>query len=434
MTVNSSQEASLFAARGQLSPSLAGLTRIRVLPRAAAILSNTAAGAAASLREAILSEEPAFRASRNPELIPEVGRHVGAQIEELARLFGGGSPSDFAFVRELARTLAEQHFPLEALLHCYRIGHRVLLRWLRDAVVTAKPRRASEAVSTVADFAIAYTEAISSVATSAYVDARRIAEAAGDMKAELLRVLLSGYDESDPRVAQILKRGGYLEQRQTYCVAAVQSANPAEMEQPARSDRIVAALTQVMSPAPVRLLSGVRNNLVVAVFSDRRRQSGWTAPQEDLSLRLVPHLDSLGPAVLIGLSADHPATAFIPKAFEEAKIALDLANVGKRVVHFCDLAVRDLLIHHGGQRMQSLLPPWVSALKLADRKADGTLIETLRVLADCDMNVQAAARKLGRHPNTVVARLARIRDLTGLDPQRYHALTEMLLAASCWKI
>ena len=65
---------------------------------------------------------------------------------------------------------------------------------------------------------------------------------------------------------------------------------------------------------------------------------------------------------------------------------------------------------------------------------NGTLIETLRVLADCDMNVQAAARKLGRHPNTVVARLARIRDLTGLDPQRYHALTEMLLAASCWKI
>ena len=45
------------------------------------------------------------------------------------------------------------------------------------------------------------------------------------------------------------------------------------------------------------------------------------------------------------------------------------------------------------------------------------------------MNVQRAARAIGKHPNTVYARLNRIKDLTKLDGQRYHDLTELLLAA-----
>ncbi len=415
-----------------LAGQLRGLAALGVIPRAAKLLERATTEAAAALRDAILAEEPAFRASGNPELLPAVGRHIETQIAELARLFAGGTPGDFTFVRDLARLLAEQHFPLEAFLHSYRLGHRVLSRWLRDAALAARPKRADDAISAVADFAIAYTETISTIATSEYVaHTRRIAEARIDFKTELLSILLAGYDESDPRVAQILKRAGYLEQRQTYCVAVVQSANPAEMEQSARAERIIAALADAIAPSPVRLLAGIRNNLVVAVLSAKRRQSGWTAPQADLALRLLPRLQVLGPAVLIGLSADHPSTAFIPKAVDEANIALGLASVGKRVVRFSDLRLRDLLIHNGGQRMQSLLPLWAGVLRHADQKADGALLETLRALADCDMNVQAAARRLGRHPNTITLRLQRIRDLTGLDGQRYQELGELLLAADC---
>jgi sugar diacid utilization regulator len=47
------------------------------------------------------------------------------------------------------------------------------------------------------------------------------------------------------------------------------------------------------------------------------------------------------------------------------------------------------------------------------------------------MNIQKAARCLGRHPNTIYARIGRIRAITGLDGQHYHDLTELLLAADC---
>jgi DNA-binding PucR family transcriptional regulator len=92
-----------------------------------------------------------------------------------------------------------------------------------------------------------------------------------------------------------------------------------------------------------------------------------------------------------------------------------------------------LLVHHGTDYIQAAPPNWVAALIRADAKAEGTLIQTLRAVADADLNVQKAARILGRHPNTIYTRIERIRNLTGLDGQRYRDLTELLLAADCWR-
>lgn len=144
-------------------------------------------------------------------------------------------------------------------------------------------------------------------------------------------------------------------------------------------------------------------------------------------------LQVLGPAVRIGISADHPSTSFLPRALQEATNALDFAGVTTRVVQFSKLPIRSLLVHRGADQVRATPPPWVPPLLEADRKAAGMLSQTLRAVAEADMNVQKAARTLAKHPNTVYARLERIRDLTGLDGQRYADLTELLLAADCWR-
>jgi GGDEF-like domain len=152
---------------------------------------------------------------------------------------------------------------------------------------------------------------------------------------------LSGYDESDGRAGQLLKRASYLEQRQTYCVAVAQSANPSEMELPDRARRISNAITTTVSASPIRVPTGIRNNVVTTVLSDIRRQSGWTAPQTKFAERLGSLLLNLGPAVIVGTSSGQPSTAFLPRALQEAMIALDFASVGKRVVQFSDLPKPD---------------------------------------------------------------------------------------------
>jgi PucR C-terminal helix-turn-helix domain/GGDEF-like domain len=411
------------------------LSAAGVIPRTASLLAASVTSAGAELRKAVLADVPAFASSGNPEIMPGLDQHAKDHLGEILRLFSGGLPGDFAFVAAHAQRRAEQRFPLEATLHAYRSAHRVLSHWLREAAVAAGPANPELAVSAAADFSIEYTNLISSISTAEYVaHTRMLAEAEGDRRTELLNILLSGYDESDGRVAQLLKRAGYLEQRQTYCIAVAQAANASEMENPARAQRIANAITDAMAGTSIRALTGIRSNLAVAVLSDRRRQSGWTAPQSGLSERIRPLLLTLGPSVLVGASADHPSTSFLPKALNEASIALDFASVTQRVVQFSDLPIRALLVHRGGDYVRSAPPRWAHALVDADAKASGALIQTLRAVADADMNVQKAARGLGKHANTVYARIERIKDLTGLDGQHYRDLTEMLLAADCWRV
>lgn len=415
----------------RLRQTLTALAAAGAVPLAPERLEEQAPALAGALREAVLAEIPAFTASGNPQVIAGLARHGADHIREIIGLFAGREIGDFAFVREHARLRAEQRFPLEAMLHAYRCGHRIISHWLRDALAGGKEAASSAA----ADFAIEYTNLISTIMASEYVlHVRRQAEVEGDLRTELLNVLLSGYDESDGRVAQLLKRTGYLEQRQSYCVAVVQPLIARELEQPARAQRIIDALADALVSTSIRALAGTRNMAVTAVLSHKRRQSGWTAPHEDLADRLLPLFEMLGPAVLIGLSACHPSTAFIPRALHEARIALDFAGVARRIVRFGDLPLRDLLVHRGLDYVQSAPKPWVHALIAADGEAEGSLVATLRAMAGADMNVQLAGRHLGKHANTVYARLERIRALTGLDGQRYRDLTELLLAADCWRL
>jgi hypothetical protein len=417
---------------GALRRALARLAEIGIVPAASAALDHNMQDARSMLRDAVLAEVSAFSDSGNPDVVPELDRHGSEHVDEIRWLFGGGEIGGFEFVRAYAHRRAAQRFPLEAILAADRCGIRILSHWLRDAASAAGFAGQEDTTSAVTDFAIEYTNTVSSITTAEYVDRiRALAEAEGDRRSELFNILLNGYDESDGRVARLLKRAGYLEQRQAYCIAAAQPINISEMESPARAQRIANALSETLAAASIRILVGTRNNAVVAVISARRRQSGWTAPQANLAERIRPMLLVLGPAVLVGVSGDHPSTAFLPKALHEATIALDFASVENRVVQFSDLPIRGLLVHRGTEYVRSAPPNWVAALVTSDAKAGGTLVQTLRAIADADMNMQKAARILGKHPNTVYARIERIRDLTGLDGQHYHDLTELLLGADC---
>ena len=408
---------------------LAGAGTIRQF---AATLEPGVAELCRSIRLAVVADIPAFSASGNPQLLLELDQHVSDHVREIQRLIGGGTFSDFEFLKFHVHRRAEQRFPLEAMLHAYRCAHTLQSRWIGQAAIAANPQHLERVAEAVADFATEYTNTVSTIAAAEYVAHTRVlAEQEVDHRTQLLNMLLTGYDESDARVARLLKRAGYLEQRQVFCVALVQSTDPLEMENAARVRRIAESLTNAVASFQVRTLIGIRNNVVTAVLSDVRRLSGWTAPQTGLADRIRRQLDVLGPVILIGLSNDQPSTSFIPRALHEATVALDFANVNERIVQFSELSIRRLLLHRGGDYVQHAIPQWMVRFEEADAKADGTLLQTLRALADADLNMQRAARALSVHPNTLYARMNRINSLTGRDVQRYHDLTELLLAADC---
>ena len=418
-----------------LAQSLAASRKFALRARGTAPLNAQAARWARIGTDAVVASIPAFSVPDGPELIADLERHAEAHVAELCRLLLGGAVRDADFVRMYARRLATQRFPIEAALQAYRRMLPLFARSIGGAVVTPGARDREPALAALAEVMTQYSGAISIAFSAAYVaHASVFAEAEGDRRAELLGMLVGGYDESNARVVRLLKRAGYLEQRLSFCVALAQSADPLEMESPARAQRIADAMVECVASLSVRVLVGVRSNLVTAVFSDPRRVSGWTAPQANLADRVKERLLGLGPAVMVGLSGDQASPTLIPRGLHEATVALDFASVGERVVPFYSLSIRRLLIHRGVEYVQSALPAWFAALRDADAKSHGDLVKTLRAFADADMNVQRAARGLNLHANTIYARLERVEDLTGLNAQRYHDLTHMLLAADCGRL
>ncbi len=408
---------------------LKSLEQAGVVPAVQAPLLAGAERVIGELRREVLAEVPAFTDSGNPDVVPALDAHLEAHVREVCRLLGGGLPGELDFVREYAERCAGQKFPLDALLQSYRILHRTLSTWIRDAALEVADESAQlrRVVAAVSDFVIEYTGNAGSLITSEYVrHTRRLAEAEADRRSALLNTLLEGYDEADQAAAGLLRRAGYLQQRQSYCVAIARSVDPGEMESAPRAQRMADAIAEALAPSGVRSIVGIRDKQVVAVLSATRRTSGWTAPQSSVADRVYPALRQVGPAALIGLSNDAPSTSHIPKAANEARLALDLASVGNRVARYADISLRQMLIMHARGAATSLRPAWAERLVAEDRR--GVLAATLRSYADCNMNAQKTAEFLGIHPNTVYSRMQKIERLTGRNALQFHALSELLLA------
>ncbi len=415
-----------------LRAALASLVRHRNAKSLAQYLDKHRQAIDKELQQTVLADIPAFTDSGNPEVQPQLARHGAQHTAEIIRLLNGGSLQDFDFVREHAERRAEQRFPLEATLHAYRCGHKIYLRWLRVALAEALPDADSSQrpMAEIADFTMEYTDTISTVATGHYLSrVRLLADVAGDERAELVSILLDGYDESDGRVANVLRRAGYLDGRKAFCVALAQSVDPSEMLNPARARRMADAIDKTLQDAPGCRHIDLRNNRVIMIFADARRASGWTTEKSSLAKRLVPKLMMVGNAALIGISNDVPSTSKVPAAYREALLALEMADVGNRVISFADLPLQRLMVRFAAEQLQPVLPAWANTLQAADK--NGLLIETLRAYAEADMNALKAAELLRIHPNTIYARFQRIEDITGLLPKTFNDLNELLIAADC---
>ena len=381
----------------RLKATISDLRGFGVVPRVAIGLKKRSDELAAALLESVIREVPAYTDSGNPDVVPELQAHLLDHAREIGHLLSGLPPRGFDFVHEHAKRRAQQKFPLDAVLASYNCLHRRLVDWIRDAALEAADESAQlrRVVSAVSSFVLEYSATVGARMTAEYVtQTRRVAEAEGDRRSELFRILLEGFDESDARAAQLLRRAGYLEQRQSYCIVVARSVNPREMENTARAERMADAVGTALNKSPLRSLVGIHENLVVAIIAGARRLSGWTA-------------------------------------LNEARHALDFASVGERVMSFSAIPFRNMLVRVAAEQMRATLPDWVPALLEADNKARGALTATLRAYADADMNALKTAKSLSLHPNTIYARMQKIADITGRNPLAYNALTELLLATDC---
>jgi hypothetical protein len=182
------------------------------------------------------------------------------------------------------------------------------------------------------------------------------------------------------------------------CVIAGRTSPGPESEQ-------VSALRRAVKSAGGDLLVGVQGDRLVVIAGH---------PDDPLSLvaRLLPHLGS-GP-VVTGPVVDGLMTAWTSARAAIAGLAAAAGWPGApRPVSAQDLLPERLLIGDESAR-QTLLEQIYAPL----RAASPQVLETAAAYLDGGGSLERTARLLFVHPNTVRYRLARVSDVTGLDPTK----------------
>ncbi|ATL67686.1 PucR family transcriptional regulator [Nocardia terpenica] len=157
----------------------------------------------------------------------------------------------------------------------------------------------------------------------------------------------------------------------------------------------------------------------------RLDSGGWTAlvpllPGDDgtataagLSGRLPGRDPELPPPFWVGVGPAR-SRADIPDVYAEARVLAELGRCLDRSELLCRR--RDLQFEYTVAASGPARPGL--AIVLAPLDSQPLLAETLEVFVDTGFNQLATARLLNIHRNTVTYRLARVHELTGLDPHR----------------
>jgi DNA-binding PucR family transcriptional regulator len=129
--------------------------------------------------------------------------------------------------------------------------------------------------------------------------------------------------------------------------------------------------------------------------------------------------------VSIGMSSSRKGLAQLALSYAEAREAIEIAakaGSSGRVIAFDDVLIDSII--RSSRHAEQIVDSTIGRLLSYDAVRQTALVPTLRAYIEAGFNVTKGAESLSVHPNTVVYRLGRIKELTGRDP---HAPDDLVL-------
>jgi len=384
---------------------------------------------------ALLQEEsPEYRNAVDDEFTKESRAHCGELLQTIVAIPAGrareGETDPFDFVRTHAKWRAQRQVPLIASLHAYRLAHRTYSE-ISQAELSRhhEPEDVVRSLTMLSNFWIQLFDHVGAVLAEAHaVEEGLIVAQSTRGYGALIDGLLRGVFPNDSESHKLCTRCGI--RPGTPMAVAVARPYPAESGKAADLEitlrSFVRLVEQVLPPATFGRLVDIRNGEVVVIAC---RESEVVRPlvkalqQSGLSRRT-----GKGHSTRVGVSLDVSDIAALPRAFEEARTALDFASPTRPLMHFAAIDLSDFLVRRADSAAIRLLPNWVTHFQLKNDGETTDFSRTIRAFADCSFNVKRTAQRLGVHTNTVYFRLNRIKKITGVDPRTYSGVTSVLTA------
>ncbi len=336
-----------------------------------------------------------------------------------------GGAEEFSCVRAGAARRVHQDVTLESFLHAVRLWGKVLWEGVLGCT-SADVAAERGAALTLAGRILEHIDLVSVAAAQGYLEELQTVWSDREViRRDLLEALISG--DGDSEQVRRLARSLRLRLSQNYIVVVVRTAQrrPEEFQpSPAQQSRlrhVVAAVRAQLLPAAGSLLMGVRNGEVIALYPfDDPAELGTT---RRLCGTLACAMESAD--VRIGISSCHQGLAQLATSYAEAREAAEIAagsDVHGRVVAFEDVLIDSVV--RASRHANRILEATITPLLAYDAEHRAELVPTLRAYVEAGFNLTRCAESRRVHPNTVVYRLRRIRELTGRDP---HVPDDLLL-------
>lgn len=136
--------------------------------------------------------------------------------------------------------------------------------------------------------------------------------------------------------------------------------------------------------------------------------------------------------VTIGIGEYHEDIRGISKSFKEATQALDvgtkLEGAGD-IYHVGNLGVGKLLAEIKRESQKEFMEKTIYSTKNnKEKKINETLLETLKAFFDNNLSILKTAKVIYVHRNTLLYRLRRVKEITGLDPKKFDDAVQLRMA------
>jgi carbohydrate diacid regulator len=136
--------------------------------------------------------------------------------------------------------------------------------------------------------------------------------------------------------------------------------------------------------------------------------------------------------VTIGIGEYHEGIQGLNKSFKEATQSLDvgtkLEGAGD-IYHVDNLGVGKLLAEINGESQQEFMEKTIYSTKNSkEKKINQTLLETLKAFFDNNLSISKTAQVIYVHRNTLLYRLRRVKEITGLDPKKFDDAVQLRIA------
>jgi hypothetical protein len=291
--------------------------------------------------------------------------------------------------------------PIEALLHAYRVGHRVaLFTTLRSGEQVPGGRAA---VVRLVEPSMRHIDAVNTAVANVYVrGSQRTLSSAARVRRDIMELLLA----NAPNALQVARGAGIVLDPAGTHVLLVGSV--ATTDDPTALQALEEAVIEVFQKDCV--LAVIRHHTLTALL--RGTGEGAVERAEEairLSLGELPGQASVG----IGLPTE--GLGELARAREQAMVALGLTSNEQPAVGLAGMPASDYLVATADAVARSMVPDDVRALARSNNPSDLALVQTLRVYLSSGLNVQRTAKLLPAHPNTVHDRLRRLAAKTGCN-------------------